>query len=147
MFTRRKLIDILCISLLISFALFISVFNLISDEPAKENLGATVLFLLVFTVVAVIAYILKNKTLTIFISSYFALITLCFATGLIGGIFDAEYGAVYFICSIAVSPFYGFIYTKGLFIYLSCIFSVAICALSGLFASLLIKKAKNNSQK
>ncbi|MBQ8005252.1 MAG: hypothetical protein IJ303_02955 [Clostridia bacterium] len=147
MFTRRKLIDILSISLLISFALFISFFNLISDEPAKENLGATVLFLLVFTVVAVIAYILKNKTLTIFISSYFALITLCFATGLIGDLFDAEYGAVYFICSIVVSPFYGFIYTKGLFIYLSFIFSVANGALSGFFAFLLVKKTKNNSQK
>ncbi len=147
MFTKKKLLDILCISLLISFILFISFFNLISDDPGNENFASTLLYILIFIAVTLISYFLRDRVITFFVFGYFVLMTACLVVGIIASSAEADYNAFYLICSMLISPFYGLIYIADICLEISFVISVIMSSVSGILSFKLLKESKNNSRK
>lgn len=134
MFSKRKLFDILFISLLLSLVIIISFFNLISEEQDNENFAGTVLYIIVFSAASVISYILGNRAVSLFVFGYFVLVSLCFAFGAAVELFDLSFGAVSLVCSLLLSPFYGFMYMTEHWIAIAFIASLVLCALSAVIS-------------
>ena len=107
---KRKLTDIFCISLLISFSLIIAFYNLMSERFDRGNLAATFLFVVIFILFAILSYILSRRAVTIFIGCYFSLLTLCSIVSLVLGFTDLNPNVFTVWCSIFFSPLYGFGY-------------------------------------
>lgn len=145
MFTKKKLVNILCISLLISFALIISFFNLVSEEQGSENLAATLLYILIFVATGVIAFVLKNRAVLFFVFCYFAVMSLCLFISIMAMIVEIKYNAFYALCSMFVSPFYGFISITDHCAQASFAISALISLLSGFAVFKFLKGGKNNS--
>ncbi len=120
MIFRKKMVDILIISFLVSMVIIISFFNLISEEQSSENLAGTILFLLLFVSVEVFSHILSKRMVGAFCFGYFLLTLFCFLYGFAMEIFDIGYNAIALFCAFVIAPFYGFIYaSESAFEYIS----------------------------
>ncbi|MBQ8207424.1 MAG: hypothetical protein IJZ89_01665 [Clostridia bacterium] len=134
MFSKKKVIDMLFISLLLSLVIIISFFNLISEEQSNENFAGTVLYIIVFASAAVIAYVLGERTVSFFSFGYFVIISLCFCFGFIMELFDLDFGMLSLACSLLISPFYGFMYITDHWVAVSFIAALVLCALSAVIS-------------
>jgi len=136
MFSRKKMLDILLVSLLLAFAIIISFFNLVFDGPCTESFGATLAFVAVFTTAAVIAYLLRDRVVTVFIASYFSFLVICLVFGLVAETVGMDYNIILLLCSLAVSPFYGFMYiAESIWLYAALVASVVIVAVAVIFSA------------
>ena len=125
------MLDILMISLLLAFSIIISFINLVFDGPCSESFGATIAFVAVFTATAVVAYLLRDKVITVFIASYFSFLVICLVCGLIAEIVGMDYNVILLICSLAVSPFYGFMYiAESIWLYEALVTSAIVAAVA-----------------
>ncbi len=112
MIFRKRIVDILIISFLISMVIIISFFNLISEEQSSENFAGTVLLLILFAGAEVVSYILSRRAVSAFCFGYFLLVLLSFLYGFSMEIFDIGYNIIAFFCAFVMAPFYGFIYVS-----------------------------------
>ena len=133
-FSKKKLLDRLFISFIISIVCIISFFNLIYEEQTSENFAGTLLYVIIFVAASVISYILCDRAVGLFAFGYFSLICLCFAFGFAMELFELEYSFMALVCSIAVAPFYGFMYISEHWVAVSLCVAVIICILSGVIS-------------
>lgn len=120
MISKKKIMDIVIASFLISMVIIISFFNLISEEQSSENLAGTVLFLVLFAGVEILSHILSRRAVSIFCFCYFDLVLVSFLYGFAMELFDIGYNIFALFCAFLIAPFYGFLYvSEAYFEYIS----------------------------
>ena len=69
--------------------------------------------------------------ITVFIASYFSFLVICLVFGLIAEIVGMDYNVILLICSLAVSPFYGFMYiAESIWLYEALVTSAIVAAVA-----------------
>ena len=140
MFSKKKMINIFCISAILAVAIFVSFFNLVNESGGNATFIATFAFVTVIAVAELGAYFLKNKTVSFFIFGYLTFFALCFLIPTVFLALGGKYNAFVAVCSIILSPLYGFMSVSEFWGIISAVVLAVLEAVSALLSFDLIKR-------
>ncbi len=143
MFSKKKLLNILHIALLLSMGIIASSAQLFFEEPGIENLTVATVFLLLWGMAVALSYILKNKAVLFFTFWYMAIATVFFIATLILSAMGEDWNPVYFIFWMLLSPTWGFSY----FIEYGVVLTFALTVISSAVSLLLYLRLINREDR
>lgn len=141
MFERRKMLDIFLISLLLSVALCVSLFNFLSEKAENESFASTFIFIVIWGLAVFAAYLFGHRAVTFFVFGYLLFVAVCIVILLAASVLEASGNAFLALCSLFAAVLGGFYCISGLGSVIALVFAVAGAAIS-FFLS--VKMKKNN---
>ncbi len=108
MFGKKKLINILCISLLLSLSVICSAAHFFIDDSNSSNISVSVLFTLVWVLSISVAFVMKNGAVLIFSACYFGIGFVSWFLVTLLSIFDVSFFPIDLLTCAFFYPFLGY---------------------------------------